>query len=104
VRPCPGETSRSRSSSSIAFFTDGKLNFPRVSVNTKNAYWQPGDGANAILVNGKVWPNLNVQRRQYRFRTLAIGNGRTFNVPLDSAGTLVPSTLIGSDGGYLPTP
>jgi spore coat protein A, manganese oxidase len=87
-----------------AFFTDGELNFPRVGTNSKNPYWQAGDGANAILVNGKVWPNLNVQRRQYRFHTLAIGNGRLFNVTLDNAGTLVPFTIIGSDGGYLPAP
>jgi spore coat protein A len=86
------------------FFTDGELNFPRTSTNTKNAYWQAGDNANVILVNGKVWPNLNVERRQYRFRTLAIGNGRLFNVTFDNAGALVPFTLIGSDGGYLPAP
>jgi spore coat protein A len=89
-----------------AFFTDGELNFPRTSTNIKNAYWQAGDGANAILVNGKVWPNLNVQRRQYRFRTLAIGNGRLFNVTFENQtnAALVPFTIIGSDGGYLPTP
>jgi spore coat protein A, manganese oxidase len=87
-----------------AFFTDGQLNFPRISTNKKNAFWQAGDGADTILVNGKVWPNLNVKRQQYRFRTLAIGNGRLFNVTLDNAGTLVPFTIIGSDGGYLPQP
>ncbi|HEX5100774.1 MAG TPA: carbohydrate-binding protein [Polyangiaceae bacterium] len=87
-----------------SFFTDGELNFPRVSTNPANAYWQAGDGANVVLVNGKVWPNLNVERRQYRFRTLAMGNGRTFDVKLDNAGVTVPFTLIGSDGGYLPAP
>jgi FtsP/CotA-like multicopper oxidase with cupredoxin domain len=87
-----------------AFFTDGELSFPRVSTNARNAYWQAGDGANTILVNGKVWPNLNVQRRQYRFRMLAAGNGRTWNPQLDNAGTAVPFVIIGSDGGYLPAP
>jgi FtsP/CotA-like multicopper oxidase with cupredoxin domain len=87
-----------------AFFTDGELNFPRVSTNARNAYWQAGDGANTILVNGKVWPNLNVERRQYRFRMLAAGNGRTWNPQLDLGGTAVPFTIIGSDGGYLPAP
>ena len=87
-----------------AFFTDGELSFPRVSTNPSNAYWQGGDGANVVLVNGKVWPNLNVERRQYRFRTLAAGNGRAFTVTLSNAGTPVPFTLIGSDGGYLPAP
>jgi FtsP/CotA-like multicopper oxidase with cupredoxin domain len=87
-----------------AFFTDGELNFPRTGANLKNPYWQAGDGANVILVNGKVWPNLDVQRRQYRFRTLAIGNGRLFNITLDNAGVPVAFTIIGSDGGYLPVP
>ena len=87
-----------------AFFTDGELSFPRTSTNAKNAYWQAGDGANTILVNGKVWPNLNVERRQYRFRMLAAGNGRTWNPQLDLNGTAVPFTIIGSDGGYLPAP
>ena len=87
-----------------AFFTDGELNFPRTSTNLKNAYWQAGDGADAILVNGRVWPNLNVERRQYRFRTLAIGNGRLFNITLENGSTLVPFKIIGSDGGYLPAP
>jgi FtsP/CotA-like multicopper oxidase with cupredoxin domain len=87
-----------------AFFTDGELAFPRVSTNPGNAYWQPGDGANTILVNGAVWPNLNVERRQYRFRFLAAGNGRTWTPQLDNAGTPVPMTIVGSDGGYLPAP
>jgi FtsP/CotA-like multicopper oxidase with cupredoxin domain len=87
-----------------AFYTDGELRFPRVSTNPGNAYWQAGDGADVVLVNGAVWPNLDVQPRQYRFRVLAAGNGRTFNVTLDNAGTPVPFTIIGSDGGYLPAP
>ena len=87
-----------------AFFTDGELSFPRVSTNPGNAYWQAGDGANAILVNGVTWPNLNVQRRQYRFRFLAAGNGRTWTPQIDNAGVVVPMTIIGSDGGYLPAP
>lgn len=88
------------------FFDDGQLNFPRTSgaANKKNAYWQPGDGANVNLVNGVAWPNFNVERRQYRFRTLAIGNGRTYTVQFDLNGVLQNFTLIGSDGGYLPQP
>ena len=90
------------------FFTDGELHFPRggeeEAVNAKNAYWTPGGDGDVIMVNGKVWPNLNVQRRQYRFRALAAGNGRLFDLQLDNNGTVVPFTLIGSDGGYLPAP
>lgn len=87
-----------------AFFTDGELNFPRISTNPDNPYWVAGDGADVNLVNGKVWPNLDVERRQYRFRMLAAGNGTQFNITFDNNGTLVPFTIIGSDGGYLPAP
>ncbi|HEY3497500.1 MAG TPA: carbohydrate-binding protein [Polyangiaceae bacterium] len=87
-----------------AFFTDGELNFPRASTNPGNAYWQAGDGANTILVNGAVWPNMDVERRQYRFHFLAAGNGRTWTPQLDNGGVTVPMTLIGTDGGYLPAP
>lgn len=90
-----------------AFFTDGELSFPRTSSNpTATAYWQPGDGANTVLVNGKVWPNLDVQRRQYRFRLLAAGNGRLWNFQFENQAdaSIVPFTVIGSDGGYLPAP
>jgi spore coat protein A, manganese oxidase len=89
------------------FFTDGELAFPRgPSSNPRNAYWVAGDGATTILVNGKVWPNLDVQPRQYRVRLLAAGNGRTWNPRIDNTatGASLPITIIGSDGGYLPAP
>ena len=89
---------------SRAFFTDGELNFPRSSDNPERAYWQAEDEADVNLVNGKVWPNLNVKRRQYRFRVLAADNGRVYRLQFDRNGTLVPFTIIGSDGGYLPAP
>ncbi|HLF26528.1 MAG TPA: carbohydrate-binding protein [Anaerolineae bacterium] len=91
-----------------AFFTDGSVSFPQAAAAVPGtprwAYWQPGDGANTVLVNGKVWPNLNVERRQYRFRMLAAGNGRTWTFQFTNGGAPVPFTLIGSDGGYLPGP
>ena len=88
-----------------SFFTDGELNFPRESDDTDLLpYWQAEDGADVSLVNGKVWPNLNVQRRQYRFRMLAADNTRVFNFQFDHGGTFLPFTIIGSDGGYLPAP
>ena len=89
---------------SRAFFTDGELNFPRESDNPERAYWQAEDEADTNVVNGRVWPNLNVQRRQYRFRVLAADNTRVYRLQFDHNGTLLPFTIIGSDGGYLPRP
>ena len=51
-----------------------------------------------------MWPNLNVQRRQYRFRMLAADNTRVYKFQFDNNGTFLPFTIIGSDGGYLPAP
>ena len=88
-----------------AFFTDGDIDFPRESDDTDVLpYWQAEDEANVSLVNGKAWPNLNVKRRQYRFRMLAADNVRVYNFQFDHNGTFVPFTIIGSDGGYLPAP
>jgi spore coat protein A, manganese oxidase len=99
---------------SRAFFDDGSLHFPP-DPNSLNAgadappniaYWSYNEGADTVLVNGKVWPNLNVQRRQYRFRVLAAANTQLWDFQFSNAatGAVVPFTIIGSDGGYLPAP
>jgi len=91
-----------------AFFTDGELDFPRVSDNPHLAYWQAEDESNVVIVNGRVWPNLNVKRRQYRFRLLGASNMRVWQFQFElnqvGSGTFLPFTVIGSDGGYLPEP
>jgi FtsP/CotA-like multicopper oxidase with cupredoxin domain len=87
-----------------AFFTDGELDFPRESDNPHLAYWQAEDESNAVIVNGAVWPNLNVQRRQYRFRLLAASNMRVWQFQFEHNGRFLPFTVVGSDGGYLPAP
>lgn len=96
------------------FFTDGNLHFVPDPGSTnagadsppQMAYWSYNEGADAVVVNGKTWPNLNVQRRQYRFRTLAAANTQLWDLQLVnlSNNAVVPFTIIGSDGGYLPAP
>ena len=101
---------------SRAFFKDGSLHFPPDpgSLNASAdappniAYWSYNEGADVVLVNGVTWPNLNVKRQQYRFRVLAAANTQIWdfqftNGPLPG-GVVVPFTIIGSDGGYLPVP
>ncbi len=115
------------------FYTDGNLDFPpdRGSLNAgadsppDQPYWSYNEAADENLVNGRVWPNLNVQRQEYRFRVLAAANAQLYDLQLclgdwnansnlvpisgdgnsaSCAGTVVPLTIIGSDGGYLPAP
>ena len=54
-----------------------------------------------ILVNGKVWPYLNVKRGKYRFRLLNGSNSRVYTLSLSNGATF---HQIGTDGGLLPAP
>src|SRR5690606_9954099 len=83
------------------FLANGELDFPRVGINPDNPYWTVAVPATTNIVNGKVWPNLNVEPRAYRFRVLIAPNARVYNLGFDNA---MPFTVIGSDGGYLPRP
>ena len=51
-----------------------------------------------IVVNGKVWPYLEVEPRKYRFRVLNGSNTRAYQLFLDSD---QPFYQIGSDGGLM---
>jgi FtsP/CotA-like multicopper oxidase with cupredoxin domain len=87
-----------------SFNLDGSLWFPSVGNNPDiHPYWQPEFFGNAIMVNGKTWPNLNVDKGQYRFRLLDGSNARFYNLSLTIQGTgaTLPFTQIGSDGGYI---
>ena len=58
---------------------------------------------NTIMVNGKLWPNLNVDRGQYFFRIVDGSNARFYNMKLvvEGTGAEVPFTQIMTDGGYM---
>ena len=51
-----------------------------------------------ILVNGKVWPYMEVEPRKYRFRVLNASNTRAYQLYLDSE---QPFYQIGTDGGLM---
>jgi len=56
-------------------------------------------------VNGGAGVHLDVATRIYRFRILNASNARTYRLGFaDAAGTVVPFTLIGTDGGLLAAP
>ena len=58
------------------------------------------------VVNGKVWPMLDVQPTMYRFRVLNGSNARTYRLVLmrDGAPELERITQIGTDHGLLRAP
>src|SRR5438105_1356499 len=58
------------------------------------------------VVNGKVWPILDVRPATYRFRVINGSNARTYRLVLlrDGNSELERVTQIGTDHGLLPTP
>jgi spore coat protein A len=63
--------------------------------------WVPEFFGNTILVNGKVWPFLNVEPRQYRFRILDGSNSRFYTLRTDP---VLPFNVIATDDGLLAQP
>ncbi|MDU6336438.1 copper oxidase [Clostridium sporogenes] len=85
-----------------SFNEDGSLNFPSEGDNpTIHPYWQPEFFGDTIMVNGKVWPNLNVDMTRYRFRLLNGSNARFYNLKFSNG---MQFWQIGTDGGYLNKP
>ncbi|KAJ3708916.1 hypothetical protein LUZ61_012621 [Rhynchospora tenuis] len=85
-----------------SFNTDGTL-FMNSTGNVPSIHpqWQPEYFGEAITVNGKVWPFLNVARKRYRFRILNASNARYLNLTLSNG---LPFYVVGADGSYLSAP
>jgi spore coat protein A, manganese oxidase len=81
------------------FTLDHQLLYPQ-SGNPEKP-WVPEVFGNAILVNGKLFPYLDVEARLYRFRILNASNGRFYRLSL---GDGLPFYQIGTDQGLLPAP
>jgi len=89
------------------FDTNGQLFFPAVGLNPAiHPFWVPEFIGDTILVNGKVWPFMNVAPQRYRFFLLNGSNARTYDLSLSNVGGKVAPAMwqIGTDGGYLDFP
>jgi spore coat protein A len=85
-----------------AFNADGSIHFTVVGDNPDiHPYWDPEYFGDTILVNGKAWRNMNVDRRQYRFRIVNGSNARFYNLSLSNGMSFIQ---VGADGSYLPAP
>lgn len=99
-----------------SFYSDGELFYPQQPGNEPPPSPQPPPPidptlpnpsivpeffGNTILVNGKVWPYLEVEPRKYRFRILNGSNARFYRIRLSSGQNFVQ---IGTDGGLLEKP
>jgi spore coat protein A len=81
------------------FDPDGQLYYPVSSYPEQP--WIPEFFGNAILVNGKLLPYLEVEPRKYRFRVLNGANSRFFHLTLPNDQQFYH---IGTDQGLLPGP
>jgi spore coat protein A len=89
------------------FDTNGQLFFPNVGINPEHPFWVPEFVGDTIVVNGKVWPFLNVEPRRYRFLLINGSNARTYELFIVNPTTKTmgpPIWQIGTDGGYLDAP
>jgi len=104
-----------------SFNEDGSLYYPTGPNNAINSHMHNGHNdmhnnlssqlpnpsivpefcGDTILVNGKVWPFLDVEPRKYRFRVLNGSNTRFYTLYLDSKQSFVQ---IGTDGGLMERP
>jgi FtsP/CotA-like multicopper oxidase with cupredoxin domain len=81
-----------------SFRTDGTLFYPTVGDNPDiNPYWVLMFDGDTNIVNGKVWPNMDVKRRTYRFRVLNSANQRFYHFKFSNG---MSFKVIGTDGGY----
>ena len=80
---------------------------------TVHPFWIPEFIGDTIVVNGKTWPYLNVEPRQYRFRLVNGSNARFYDLTIirgqnrekrkdqDQLATTLPLLAIATDDGYL---
>ena len=75
----------------VMFGADGNV---RYDDSSTSGLW--GD---VILVNGRPWPLMRVQRRVYRFRVLNASISRSYRFRLSTGD---PVTVVATDGGLMP--
>jgi spore coat protein A len=82
-----------------SFRRDGSLDYPVSGM--PDMPWVPEAFGEAMMVNGKLFPFLDVEPRRYRFRILNAANGRFFHLSLSSGQSFL---RIGTDQGLMAAP
>lgn len=87
-----------------SFHEDGRLNYPEQPRDNQSGIFPsivPSFFGDTIVVNGKIWPYLEVEPRKYRFRLLNGANSRFFQLKMDTGQLFYQ---IGTDSGFLERP
>jgi spore coat protein A len=81
------------------FDASGQLQYPNSGI--PDAPWVSEVYGDAMLVNGKLFPYLDVEPRPYRFRLINASNSRSYYLSLSNAQAF---HQVGTDQGLLPAP
>jgi spore coat protein A len=84
------------------FDAEGQLLYP--TSGAPDAPWISELYGDALLVNGKLYPYLEVEPRAYRFRVVNASNARFYLLSLARTGGGLPLHAIGTDQGLLQAP
>lgn len=82
------------------FYPDGSLRYDGTPTVPKG-HWAGGLSGDVMVVNGKAWPNLDVERGIYRLRIVNAGQLNDYRLEFSNR---MPFWVIGSDGGLLDKP
>jgi spore coat protein A, manganese oxidase len=97
-----GELERELVIQDRSFDVNGRLRYAQRGNNpAAHPFWVPEFFGDTVLVNGRVWPYMNVEPRRYRLRMLNGSGSRFYRLALSDGR---PFTQIGTDGSYLPAP
>ncbi|WP_368855274.1 multicopper oxidase family protein [Turicibacter sanguinis] len=81
-----------------SFNPDGSLLYPEPLINPDPPAPITGFLGNTIVVNGKIWPCLEVEPRKYRLRFLNASNERNYDLSFSNDASFYQ---IGTDGGFI---
>jgi spore coat protein A, manganese oxidase len=93
-----------------SFGEDGSFIYPSLDPSLKGKpgvkeHYMEGVLGDTILVNGVVWPFMEVSNTLYRFRILNASNARRYRLALEPGPSDgLPFVQVGSDGGLLGAP
>jgi len=78
------------------FNADGSFRYP--------ATWEDHVFGDKVMVNGKVWPYLDVKKGKYRFRIVNGSGSRVYTLSLTPSSGSLAFTVIGTELGVLESP
>jgi len=78
------------------FNPDGSFRYP--------ATWEDHVFGDKVMVNGKVWPYLDVKKGKYRFRIVNGSGSRVYTLSLSPPSGVLTFTVIGTELGLLEAP